>query len=134
MESPSETFRQHRANLHSLVWAPKKSLSAWASNAARVAIDQLAVGEERAGLRHEVRIDAGGIVIHELVDLEPDVPICLVYEHPDGSRVAAFCLPWPQNLVRFVSAVVEGGLLVPDNWVSAFAAFFRGSDALDTVP
>jgi hypothetical protein len=53
-------------------------------------------------------------VTHELVELEASLPVCLVYERRDGSRIAGFCQPWPSILLRFVQAILDRDLLAAD--------------------
>ena len=115
MASHSRTSPDPQTPLHRLLWAPQNSLTTWASDAACVVIDQLPVGIERAGYRHDVSVDAAGVVTHELVDLESSLPVCLMYERRDGSRIAGFCQPWPAILLRFVEAILDRDLLATDD-------------------
>ena len=115
MASHSRTSPDPQTALHRLLWAPQNSLTTWASDAACVVIDQLPVGIERAGYRHDVSVDAAGVVTHELVDLESSLPVCLLYERRDGSRIAGFCQPWPAILLRFVEAILDRDLLATDD-------------------
>ena len=98
--------------LHRLLWAPQNSLASWASNAATAVLEQLPAHCERSGYRHDVSTDRAGIVTHELVELDSSLPVCLVYERADGSRIAAFCQPWPVILARFINAIIDGELLI----------------------
>jgi hypothetical protein len=98
-----------------LLWAPSDSLASWATVAATAVIDSLPPGAERAGYRHDLSRDAAGVLIHELVDLESGLPVCLVYERADGDRIPGFCQPWPTELLRFVTAILERDLVSPDH-------------------
>jgi hypothetical protein len=80
MASHIRTSPDPQTALHQLLWAPQNSLATWADDAACIVIDQLPVGIERAGYRHDVSVDAAGVVAHELVDLESSLPVCLMYE------------------------------------------------------
>lgn len=115
MASHSRTWPDPQTSLHRLLWAPQNSLSTWAGDAACIVIDQLPVGIERAGYRHDVSVDAAGVVTHELVDLESSLPVYLMYERRDGSRIAGFCQPWPAILLRFVEAILDRDLLATDD-------------------
>ena len=110
MTSPASAPDDPHAALNRLLWAPQNSLATWARDAACAVIDQLPVGVERAGYRHEASADDAGIVTHELVELESSLPFCVVDEHPDGSRVLGVCQPWPSMLLRFVAAILDGDL------------------------
>ena len=98
--------------LHRLLWAPQNSLASWASNATTAVLEQLPAHCERSGYRHDVSTDRAGVVTHELVDLESSLPVCLLYERADGSRIAGFCQPWPAVLARFINAVIDGDVLI----------------------
>lgn len=111
MDSPTASSVPWAA-LQRLLWAPQNSLASWASSAGAAVLDQLPAYCERSGYRHDVSTDSAGVVTHELIDLESSLPVCLVYERPDGSRIAGSCRPWSAILVRFVTAVIDGDLLI----------------------
>ena len=115
MSSQTGTASDAQTALYRLLWAPQNSLGAWATEAGSAVIDHLPVGMERAGYRHDRTVDDSGLVTHELVDLESSLPVCLVYERRDGSRIAGFCQPWPAILLRFVEAVLDRDLLAADD-------------------
>ena len=79
--------------LHRLLWAPQNSLASWASNAASAVLQQLPTHCERSEYRDDVSTDRAGVVTHELVELDSSLPVCLIYERADGSRIAGFCQP-----------------------------------------
>ena len=108
MSSPTSA----ETELHRLLWAPQNSLASWATSAATAVLEQLPVHCERSGYRHDVSTDGAGIVTHELVELDSSLPVCLLYERADGSRIAGFCQPWPAVLARFINAVIDGELLI----------------------
>jgi hypothetical protein len=102
--------------LHRLLWGPANSLASWALDAASLVIESLAPSSARAGYRHDVDVDdAGGVTVHELVELESGLPICVIYERSDGARIASFCQPWPAILLRFVEAILGHDLLGSDD-------------------
>lgn len=100
--------------LHRLLWAPTNSLASWALAAASVVIKSLPPSAARAGYRHDVHEDGCGINVHELVELESGLPVCVIYERSDGARIASFCQPWPVILLRFVEAILGRDLLDSD--------------------
>jgi hypothetical protein len=98
--------------LHRLLWARQDSLASWACSAATAVLEQLPPNCERSGYRHDVSSRRKGVVAHKLVDLDSSLPVCLVYEWADGTRVVGFCQPWPALLARFIKAIIDGDLLI----------------------
>jgi hypothetical protein len=111
MSSPTPLSAAETA-LHRLLWDTRDSLASWACGAATAVLKQLPPNYERSGYRHDVSHHPDGVVAHELVELDSSLPVCLVYEWADGSRLAAFCQPWPAILARFINAIIDGDLLV----------------------
>jgi hypothetical protein len=97
--------------LHKLLRAPSLSLAAWACAVARAVFEKVPVGAERAGYRHVASADLNGVVTHELLEVETDLVVCIVYRRPEGDTTSGFCQPWPDVLSRFVEAVLYGDLL-----------------------
>ena len=116
MPSPGFAAINPPPALHRLLWAPANSLASWALDAASLVIESLPPSSARAGYRHDVEVDdAGGINVHELVELESGLPVCVIYERSDGARIASFCQPWPVILLRFVEAILGRDLLGSDD-------------------
>ena len=111
MSSPTPLSAAETA-FHRLLWDTHDSLVSWACGAATAVLDHLPPGRERSGYHHAVSYHPDGGITHELVELDSGLPVCLVYEGFDGSRLAGFCQPWPAILARFVNAIVDGDLLV----------------------
>ena len=111
MSSPTTLSSAERA-FHRLLWDRHDSLMSWACRAATAVLEHLPPNCERSGYRHDTHQQPDGVVLHELVELDSRLPICFFYESTDGSNLAGFCQPWQEVLARFITAIVDGDLLV----------------------